>query len=243
MGALTRFSIVSFSAPIVSHQLIAKLGIAIFPSTTGHSRELSAFLKCVLKSADAASQCCDTIIQLKPAARETLRYTPDPGFTMIALCCLHLIYAYNMSPDNTTLRSYIAKAEQVAYLMLDLRTGYNSCPKIYGEYILCQLRNATRGSTVLTVSTQGLNEDYDMTDLELDGLIGLQASHDWSQLSHKRDINTSLDFLFPTALSNHAWQATEQRSDTTFPSSHELPDDVFDIYPPDPLQHNNVDSL
>jgi hypothetical protein len=146
MGVLTRFSLVSFAAPIVSHQLVMKTGHATFVPATALAPELSAFLDCVLKSADAASKCCDIILDFKPAAREVLRYTPDYGFTMISLCCLHLVYAYQMSPDNSTLQGYLVKAKQVAYLMTDLCVGSNICPKVYGEYVLLHVRNATRGS-------------------------------------------------------------------------------------------------
>ncbi|KAL4862801.1 hypothetical protein BDV12DRAFT_202701 [Aspergillus spectabilis] len=120
MGLLTRFNIISFAAPIISRQLVAKTGSGSFSPSSTLSLELSSFLNCMLRSADTASKCCDSIIDLKPAAREFLRYTPDYGFTMIALCCLHLVCAYNMSPHNLTLKEYLGKAEQVAHLMMEL---------------------------------------------------------------------------------------------------------------------------
>ena len=140
MGILTRFNMVSFAAPIISYQLVTRTGLDVFPPITTQSPELSAFLNCVLKSADAAAICCDRILDLKPIAREQLRYMPDYGFTMLTLCCLHLIYACNVCPHNSTLRGYLLKAEEVASLMMDLCIGCNICPKIYGEYIFFQLR-------------------------------------------------------------------------------------------------------
>jgi hypothetical protein len=238
MGILTRFSIVSFAAPIVSHQLMAKTGLATFPSSTAHSPELSAFLNCVLKSADAASKCCDTIIELKPAAREALRYMPDYGFTMIALCCLHLIYAYNMCPDNPTLGSYLVQAEQVAYLMMDLRVGCNICPKVYGEYVLLQMRTATRNSAP---STDTGNEDQNMADSHPGPVMGHLSSHAWSQLGSMAGSNQPLDSLSRVGLSNDNWPTADLNSDVLLLSNSELLD-ILNIYP-DFLPHSNSNSL
>lgn len=238
MGILTRFSIVSFAAPIVSHQLVAKTGMATFPSSSARSPELSAFLNCVLKSADAAGKCCDTIIELKPAAREPLRYMPDYGFTMIALCCLHLVYAYKMCPDNPTLRSYLVKAEQVAYIMMDLRVGCNVCPKVYGEYILFQLRTATRNSAP---STDNGNEDQNMADSHAGPAMGRPDSHAWSQLGSTADSNQPLDSLFQFGLSNDNWPTADLSSDVLLLSNPELLD-ILNIYP-DSLLHSNTNSL
>lgn len=143
MGVLTRFSMVSFAAPIVSHQLVLKTGLTTFSPLPPHLPEASAFLDCVLRSADAASKCCDIILDIKPTDRDILRYTPDYGFTMITLCCLHMMYAHRMCPENPTLKTNLLKAAQVAHLMTDLPVGSNICPKVYGDYILLQLRNET----------------------------------------------------------------------------------------------------
>jgi hypothetical protein len=143
MGLLTRFNMISFAAPIISHQLREKAGRPSFSPTILSSPELAPFLDCVLKSADAASNCCDSILGMKPVAREFLRYTPDYGFTMMALCCLHLVYAYNMSPNNSALRTKLAKAEQVAHLMIEVSGPNNALPHLYGECILSHLRNST----------------------------------------------------------------------------------------------------
>ncbi|KAK5991741.1 hypothetical protein PT974_07775 [Cladobotryum mycophilum] len=229
MGVLTRFIIVSFAAPIISHQLIAKTGLATFSSTDTLSPELSAFLNCVLKSADAASKCCDMIINLKPAAREVLRYTPDYGFTMLALCCLHLVYAYTMSPGTPLLKSYLVKAEKVAYLMMDLRVGLNVCPKVYGEYVLGQLRNAT----------QRCHEDQIMTNSQQDPAIGDKDFRVWPQVASMAGWNIPpLDSLFHDGLANDSWPGMELSCDVPLPSNPDLLD-MLNIYP-DSLLHSNT---
>ncbi|KAH8701560.1 hypothetical protein BGW36DRAFT_355717 [Talaromyces proteolyticus] len=186
MGILTRFIILSFAAHVVSHQLAAKRGSSTISSTTAQTPELRNFLNCVLKSSEAASKCCDSIIDLKPAAREFLRYTPDYGFTMISLCCLHLVYAYNMFPDNLTLKNYLLKVEQVAHLLMELNAGSNTCPKTYGEYVLFDLRqkvqkvNATFAESNFTDDevTNGLRLDYTSNYQDL----SLNACADRNQL-------------------------------------------------------------
>ncbi len=234
MGILTRFSIVSFAATIVSRRL-AKTGLSAFPSTTAQSPELSAFLSCVLRSADAASQCCDLVINLKPAAREVLRYTPDYGFTMIALCCLHLIYAYNMSPDNMTLRSYLSKAERAAHLLIDLRVGSNICPQIYGEYVLFQLRRLNQGSV-----TPGDNgNEQSISDVHHDRSIAHQDSQFWSQLGFMASSSQPpLDSLFRVGLTNQSWPVEDMSSDGLIPSNSDLLD-IFNAYP-DSVLHSNI---
>ncbi|KAL3455422.1 hypothetical protein BJX64DRAFT_71342 [Aspergillus heterothallicus] len=142
MGLLTRFNMISFAASIITHQLRTKSAEHRL-SLSLSSPEFGPFLDCVLKSADAARNCCASIIEMKPTDREFLRYTPDYGFTMIALCCLHIVYAYNMSPGNPTLRGYLVKAEQVAYLMMELGGPNNALPHVYGECILSHLQNST----------------------------------------------------------------------------------------------------
>lgn len=209
MGILTRFNIVSFAAPAISHQLVTKTGLAVFPSTTAQSPELSAFLKCVLRSADAAAVCCDSILNLKPIAREQLRYMPDYGFTMLTLCCLHLVYAYNISPDNSTLRGYLIKAERVASLMMDLCVGCNVCPKIYGEHVLFQLRKATRSSTV---ELDNCNEDQVME----------QDTRSIPQLVHTGANYPPLDYLLDMGPMNGNWSEMDPNSDGTFPWNSEL---------------------
>ena len=219
MGFLTRFNIVSFAASIISHQLVTKTGLAIFPSTTAQSPELSAFLNCVLKSADAAAACCDSILDLKPVAREQLRYMPDYGFTMLALCCLHLVYAYNMCPDNSTLRSYLVKAERVASLMMDLCVGCNVCPKIYGEYVSFQLRQATR-SSILTLDNS--NADQIMADSQSFSVRGHEDSRSWLQLGPTGSNYPSLDDLLDLGLMNGNWPVMELGSGGSLPLNSEL---------------------
>lgn len=238
MGILTRFSIVSFSAPIVSHQLTAKTGLATFPSSTVHSPELSAFLKCVLKSADAANKCCDAIIELKPAAREALRYMPDYGFTMITLCCLHLVYAYNMCPYHATLRSYLITVEQVAHLMMDLSVGCNTCPKVYGQYVLSQLGTATRNSAE---PTDNISEDQSMTNCHAGPAVCHPDPHTGSQVRSMAGSNYPMDSLFRVGPSNEDWPTADLNPDEFLRSNSELLD-LFHIYP-DSLLHWSTNSL
>ncbi|KAJ5919120.1 hypothetical protein N7466_010063 [Penicillium verhagenii] len=238
MGVLTRFSIVSFAAPIVSHQLMAKTGLATFPPSTAHSPELSAFLNCVLKSADAASKCCDAIIELKPASRDALRYMPDYGFTMIALCCLHLVYAYNMCPDNSTLRSHLSKVEQVAELMIDLSFGCNICPKVYGENILSKLRAATRSSVQ---STDNVDQSHSMATSPIGPTVGLPGPHAWSQVGSVAGFDYPMDSLFRVSSSNADWPPTELSSDILLQSNSGLVD-LFNTYPESVL-YSNTSSL
>jgi hypothetical protein len=230
MGILTRFHIVSFAAPIISHQLVTKTGLAIFPSMTAQSPELSAFLNCVLKSADAAATCCDSILDLKPVAREQLRYMPDYGFTMLALCCLHLVYASNISPDNSTLRSYLMKAERVASLMMDLCVGCNVCPKIYGEYVSFQLREATR---ISTLTLDNCNEDQIMADSQRLSVRGHEDSRSWPQLWPTDSNYPPLDYLLDIGPMNGNWPAMELNSDGALPLNVEL-FNMFNTYSASP---------
>ncbi|KFY04541.1 hypothetical protein O988_00701 [Pseudogymnoascus sp. VKM F-3808] len=223
MGILTRFNIVSFAAPIISHQLVTKTGLAIFPSMTEQSPELSAFLNCVLKSADAAATCCDSILDLKPIAREQLRYMPDYGFTMLALCCLHLVYVYNISPDNPILRSYLMKAERVASLMMDLCVGCNVCPRIYGEYVSFQLRKAARSSTLVF---DNCNADQIMAYSQRLSLRGHEDSRSWPQLGPTGSNYTPLDYLVDLGPMTCNWPAMELNYDGALPLNSEL----FDIF-------------
>ncbi|KFZ05147.1 hypothetical protein V501_08638 [Pseudogymnoascus sp. VKM F-4519 (FW-2642)] len=219
MGILTRFNIVSFATPIISHQLVTKTGLGVFPSMTAQSPELSAFLNCVLKSADAAATCCDSILDLKPVAREQLRYMPDYGFTMLALCCLHLVYADNISPENSTLRSYLMKAERVASLMMDLSVGCNVCPKIYGEYVSFQLRNAPHSSTH---TFHNCNADQIMAESQRLSVRGHEDSHSWPQLGPTGSNYPPLDYLLDIGPMNGYWPAIELNSDGALPLNSEL---------------------
>lgn len=227
MGILTRFSIVSFAAPIVSHQLMIKTGLATFPSSTADSPELSAFLNCVLKSADAANKCCDAIIELKPASREALRYMPDYGFTMITLCCLHLVNAFNMCPNSSTLRGYLNSVEQVAYLMIDLGVRWNTCPKVYGEHILLQLETATQN---LGYSTDNGNGDLSLPNAHTD-------PHAWSPLRSIARSNYHMNSLFRASPSNEDWPTTDLNSDLLLQSDSGLLD-LLNIYPDSRLYKN-----
>ncbi|KAJ5552824.1 hypothetical protein N7494_002202 [Penicillium frequentans] len=238
MGILTRFSIVSIAAPIVSHQLMAKTGLTTFPSSTAHSPELSAFLKCVLKSSDAANRCCDAIIELKPASREALRYMPDYGFTMITLCCLHLVYAFNMCPDSPTLRGYLTTVEQVANIMMDLSVRCNTCPKVYGEHILLQLRTTTRNRES---STENSNGDQSMANTDTGPALGVPDAHAWSQVRSIAGSNYPMDSLFPASTPNEDWPTAAFNSDHLLRSNSGLLD-LLNIFP-DSLLHTSINSL
>ncbi|KAJ5946133.1 hypothetical protein N7454_002972 [Penicillium verhagenii] len=238
MGVLTRFNIVSFAAPIVSHQLMARTGLATFPPSTAHSPELSAFLNCVLKSADAASKCCDAIIELKPASRDALRYMPDYGFTMITLCCLHLVHAYSMCPDNSTLKSHLSKVDQVAELMMDLSFGCNVCPKVYGDNILSQLKAATRRSVSLT---DDVDQHQSMATSPIDPAVGLPGPHAWSQVGSVPGFDYPMDSFFRINSSSADWPTTELSSDILLQPNSELID-LFNAYPNSVL-YSNTSSL
>lgn len=234
MGVLTRFSMVSFAAPIVSHQLTIKTGRTTFSPVPPHPPEVSAFLNCVLKSADAASKCCDIILDLKPIDRDILRYTPDYGFTMIALCCLHMVYAHNMCPENITLRANLGKAAQVAHLMTDLHVGSNICPRVYGEYILFQLRNATLTRASLT---DNRNAGQLIANPEQNGDF-----HFWSQLQPTvGPTQPPLDSLFRAGLLNDNWAPYNGNSGGLWPSTSNLLH-MFNIGHETLLQ-SNTDSL
>jgi hypothetical protein len=210
MGILTRFTMVSFAAPIVSHQIVLKTGNATFSQTSAHAPELSAFLNCLLKSADAASKCCDTILNLKPAARDILRYMPDYGFTMMALCCLHLIYAYQMSPGNPILQRYLVKAEQVAHLMIDLRVAANLCPNIYGKYVLLHLRKTMPDSNIST-------ESFPADQFVAHSQKGCAGSHIWPQMSPSMSLdNPPINSLH---ILNDIWASDDSNNSVIWPSN------------------------
>jgi hypothetical protein len=124
---------------------------------------------------------------------------PDYGFTMLALCCLHLVYTCNTCPDNSTLRSYLLKAERVASLMMDLCVGCNVCPKIYGEYISFQLRKAAR---VSSLALNSCNEDQIVADSGRIPVRGHENSRSWPQLGPTDSNYPSLHNLLDIHLMN-----------------------------------------
>jgi hypothetical protein len=209
MGLLTRFNMISFAAPIISHQLRKKAGKPSLSPTILSSPELAPFLDCVLKSADAASSCCDSILGMKPVAREFLRYTPDYGFTMMALCCMHLVYAYNMSPNNSTLRTKLAKAEQVAHLMIELSGPNNALPHLYGECILSHLRN----------SSASIDASGDQT---------FATGPQQGTMRFEEDLRAMQDMPIPLDLNDH-WPAELSTNDFIDSFNGQLPD-LFNMY-------------
>jgi hypothetical protein len=225
MGILTRFNIFSFAAPIISNQLVSKGDLAFLPSMAAQSPEVSVFYNCVLKSADAAATCCDSILDLKPAAREQLRYMPDYGFTMLALCCLHLVYTYNISPHNSALGNYLMKAEQVASLMMDLSVGCNVSPKIYGEYVSLQLRKATGSSNLIL---DNCNNNHTMADFQHLSDNSNEDSRSFPQLGPTGSSHPSLDDLLN-------WPAMELNCDSAPPLDSEL-FNMFNTYPASPVR-------
>jgi hypothetical protein len=148
---------------------------------------------------------------------------PDYGFTMLALCCLHLVYVYNISPDNPILRSYLVKAERVASLMMDLCVGCNVCPRIYGEYVSFQLRKATRSSTLVF---DNCNADQIMAYSQRLSLRGHEDSRSWPQLGPTGSNYTPLDYLVDLGPMTCNWPAMELNYDGALPLNSEL----FDIF-------------
>jgi hypothetical protein len=146
---------------------------------------------------------------MKPVAREFLRYTPDYGFTMMALCCLHLVYAYNMSPNNSTLRTKLAKAEQVAHLMIELSGPNNALPHLYGECILSHLRNSTAS-----------------IDASGDQSFATGPQHGTMRL--EEDLRVIQDMPVPPDLNEH-WPAELSTNDFIDSFNGQLPD-LFNMY-------------
>ena len=129
---VTRFCISTF-ATLISHDHSAITSAETF----------AAIMKAVLKSADAARDCCDFLLDLEPLQKEGLRYSPDFTFTIVSFCCLHIIHAHTLlSSTHPILNGHIEKVKQVAYLMVDSSVGQNRCPRLYGESILLRLQTS-----------------------------------------------------------------------------------------------------
>jgi hypothetical protein len=69
---------------------------------TAQSPELSAFLNYVLKSADAAATCCDSILDLQPLARE--RYATCQTMALLCLLSVACIWCMRVTHVQTIQR-------------------------------------------------------------------------------------------------------------------------------------------
>ncbi|KAK2801448.1 hypothetical protein FQN51_005342 [Onygenales sp. PD_10] len=107
---LVRFHIYSFATPVAFHQFVPAPGL-------GSSPQNHASLALVVKSAEAASDCCYFLRDLNPLQREYLRYISDFRFTMLTLCCLYIMHAHDIFSGHPVLARHIAKVEEIAHLM------------------------------------------------------------------------------------------------------------------------------
>jgi hypothetical protein len=107
------------------------------------TKDAPAVITSVLKSATAAAQCCDFLLELSPLQKDGSRYMADFGFAMVSFCCLYIIRAYEMfGGTQSTLATALDSVKQVASLMEGLSVGSNHCPAMYGHWLLARLERA-----------------------------------------------------------------------------------------------------
>lgn len=146
---LVRFHIHSFASVLASYQVIPKSPCA--PWSTGASeQQLPALAGSIIKSADAACGLCDLLIRLKPSELECVRYIPEFGFTMITLCCLYIIHAYEVLSGYPLLMNHMSKVEKTSKLMTEIALGPNQLSKLYGEFVMSRLQRAMEETPSLT---------------------------------------------------------------------------------------------
>ncbi|KAK2807942.1 hypothetical protein FQN50_005184 [Emmonsiellopsis sp. PD_5] len=164
---LARFHIYSFATPVAFHQFGSAPGF-------GSSTQNHASLALVIKSAEAASDCCDFLLDLNPLQREYLRYISDFGFTMLTLCCLYIIHAHDIFSGHPVLAQHITKVEEIAHLMEELVVGSNLCPRIYGQYILSRLQMA--GHNAIPPPVPHYDDLVAMTNSDVETLASILQS-------------------------------------------------------------------
>ncbi|KAK2751540.1 hypothetical protein FQN55_000261 [Onygenales sp. PD_40] len=187
---LVRFHIYSFAIPVAFHQFGPAPGL-------GSSPQNHASLALVVKSAEAASDCCYFLRDLNRLQREYLRYISDFGFTMLTLCCLYIMHAHDIFSGHPVLAQHIAKVEEIAHLMEELVVGSNLCPRIYGQYILSRLQMAGHNDIPHPVP------DYDdlvaMTNSDVETLASILHSSLGNDIEQS-ETHSTFDFADNNAL-------------------------------------------
>lgn len=140
----TRFCLRTFGTRTIHQQMISSQGHASGRTASTITNDAPALVSSVLKSAAAAAQCCDFLLELSPLQKDGSRYIADFGFSMVAFCCLYIIRAYELfGGKESALTTALDSVEQVASLMEGLSVGYNHCPAAYGRWLLARLDKVT----------------------------------------------------------------------------------------------------
>ena len=116
-------------------------------STTGTSSTniLSPpIVRIVLRSIEAAVDCCTVFQDLSPLQRDHTRYIADAGFNMIAFPCFYIISAAEMlSGMGVSMKTHLQSVKRVAELMIDSAVDDTHGPFVSGKKILARLAATT----------------------------------------------------------------------------------------------------
>ena len=141
----TRFCLSSYAARLIfqgDHGLDQMLSAQ---TMTARSR---AVMELILRSLNAAEDCCTMLIKLSPLQQERVRYLPDGGFALAALPCFYLVSAAHLFANTAIpMHTYLKQVQRLAEIMKAMAMDENSSSAIFAREIVMRLKaKATRGT-------------------------------------------------------------------------------------------------